>query len=107
MKFLNKYILILTVLPLALSEVSCKKEFLEIQPKGYAIAKNTSDYEQLMNATYLATTFTAAGYLGDDMAAQQQYYDAALLRMQRLFQFADTVYQPDELPLEITDALSY
>jgi len=107
MKFPHKYLLVPALLSLALSEISCNKDFLELQPKGYTIARTTSDYEQLMNATFISTYFTASGYLADDMAAQQQYFDGALLRAQRLFQFSDTVYQPDELPNEIGDAQSY
>jgi len=107
MKFLHKYRLALSLFLLALAAVSCKKSFLEIQPKGYTIAKTTDDYEQLMNAAFIETFLTASYYLGDDVAAQQQYYDAAQLRMQRLFQFADSVYLPDELPIEVSAAQSY
>lgn len=107
MKILYKYLLVPALSVLVLSQESCKKDFLEIQPKGYTIAKTTSDYEQLLNATFLATSFTASGYLADDMAAQQDYLDGALLRAQRLFMFSDSVYLPDELPSEITDPQSY
>jgi len=107
MKVLHKYLLIPAMTVLVLSQTSCKKDFLEIQPKGYTIAKTTSDYEQLLNATYLSTSFSASSYLADDIAAQEMYLDGALLRAQRLFMFSDSVYLPDELPTEITDQESY
>ena len=48
MKFPHKYLLVPALLSLALSEISCNKDFLELQPKGYTIARTTSDYEQLL-----------------------------------------------------------
>lgn len=107
MKILHKYFLSFMLFILTFSQVACKKEFLEIEPKGYLIAKNTKDYEQLLNATYLSSIFTASGYMGDEVGVQQKYFDGASLRMQRLFRFEDRVYQPDELPLEMTDESSY
>lgn len=107
MKILNKYLLVLALFALVGSQPSCKKEFLELEPKGFIIAKTTKDYEQLMNATFLASVFTASCYLGDEMAAQHTYFDGAQLRTQRLFKYEDRVYNEDELPLEMTYAESY
>ncbi|MFD2556689.1 RagB/SusD family nutrient uptake outer membrane protein [Sphingobacterium tabacisoli] len=102
-----KYILISSFIALTLFQTSCKKDFLEIEPKGYLIAKSTKDYEQILNAIYLQSSFTASGYLGDEVAAQQTYFNGTGLRMQRLFRYEDRVYQPDELPEEVTGAYSY
>ena len=79
---------------------SCSKKFLEIEPKGSVIAKTTSDYEQLLNAVALQVLYAPALYLGDEMAAQQAYVDAATLRTQRLFRFEDRIYDEDQLPEE-------
>lgn len=107
MNTLFKYILISALLTLAIFQTSCKREFLEIEPKGYLIAQSTQDYRQILNAIHLTSSFTASGYLGDEVAAQEAYFDGTGVRMQRLFRFDDRVYQPDELPNEVTDGSSY
>lgn len=99
MKMLNK-ILVPALCSLMLLQVSCKKEFLEIEAKGSLIAKTTKDYEQLMNAVALQVTYAPSLYLGDEMAAQQIYMDAAAIRTQRIFRFEDRVYDADQLPSE-------
>ncbi|GGH30111.1 RagB/SusD family nutrient uptake outer membrane protein [Sphingobacterium alkalisoli] len=103
----HKYILISFFLVLTVCQTSCKREFLEIEPKGYLIAKSTKDYEQILNAIYLTSTFTASGYLGDEVAAQKTYFAGTGRRMQRLFRYEDRIYQPDELPDEVTGSFSY
>lgn len=107
MKKIKTYILLSMSLALGLSQVACQKEFLEIEPKGFLIAKKTGDYEKILNAIYLSSSFTASGYLGDEVAAQQNYFSGTDRRVQRLFRYEDRVYQPDELPNEVTDAQSY
>lgn len=107
MQLLTKNIRILVVFALVLSSTSCSKSFLEIEPKEYVIAKNTKDYEQMMNTAFLTYTFVASGYLSDEVAVQQMYFDGARLRTQRLFKFEDRVYQPDELPQEVEASTSY
>lgn len=94
-KILKPFLLILL-----LTQVSCSKGFLEIEPKGSRIAKTTTDYEQLMNTVELQVTYAPSLYLGDEMAAQQTYIDAAAIRTQRLFRFEDRVYDEDQLPSE-------
>lgn len=85
---------------LLLIQVSCTKSFLEIEAKGSRIAKTTLDYEQLMNAVSLQVFYAPSLYLGDEMAAQESYIDAATIRTQRLFRYEDRVYDEDELPSE-------
>jgi len=107
MKILNKYFLAGLIIAIALPFCSCKKSFLDIQPKGYLIATNAQDYEQLLDATFFSSSFTASTYLGDEMAAQQTYYDAAQLRARRLFEYQDRVYNSDEIPLELNGTNTY
>lgn len=107
MQLLYRKLLVVLVFTAVLPAVSCNKSFLEIEPKGFVIAKTTGDYEQMMNAAFITTLFTASGLLSDDVAANQTFFDAADLRMQRLFRFEDRVYQPDELPQEINGEFSY
>ncbi|SDK65401.1 SusD family protein [Pedobacter sp. ok626] len=111
MKIFKKYILGSVLLVALLSHISCKKEFLEVVPKGQTIAITTADYEKILNANYLATSFNASVYRGDEMSALQPYFNAmnSLIqrRMQRLFRYEDRVYDTDQLPDEITDERSY
>ncbi|MGN6421450.1 MAG: RagB/SusD family nutrient uptake outer membrane protein [Pseudobacter sp.] len=111
MKNFEKYIIGSFALIMLFSQVSCKREFLEIVPKGQAIAINTADYEKILNANYLATQFTASVYQGDEMAALQPGFSnlngSALLRQQRLFRYEARVYDAAELPAEITGESNY
>ena len=107
MKILRRYIFCLTLLAVLIMQASCRKGFLEIEPKGALIAGETKDYEQLLNAAYLLSTFTASIYMGDEVAAQDEYFSGASLRVQRLFKYEERVYQADELPNEMTDELGY
>lgn len=107
MKTIYRNLIILFVGGLFFMLASCKKDFLEIEPKGFLVAKFTKDYEQIMNAVDINQMFTASGYLGDEVAMQQRYFDAVGRRLQGLFRYEDRVYQPNELPDEITDELSY
>lgn len=107
MKTIYKYYFLLLVGGLGLALTSCKKNFLEIEPKGFLVAKHTKDYEQIMNAVNLQLVFLASGYMGDEVAIQERFFDGVGLRLQRLFRYEDRVYQPDELPDEITEEGSY
>ncbi|MBB5441172.1 tetratricopeptide (TPR) repeat protein [Pedobacter sp. AK017] len=111
MKIFKKYILRSAVLFALLSQVSCKKEFLEVIPKGQTIAVNTEDYEKILNANYLSNSFNASVYRGDEMAGLQPDFDNMagnlLRRQQRLFRYEDRVYDADQLPDEITDESNY
>jgi len=92
---------LITVLFISLMlHTSCSKSFLEIEPKGSRVAKTTLDYEQLMNAVSLQVPYPPSLYLGDEMAAQETYMDAAQIRTQRLFRFEARVYDEDQLPNE-------
>jgi len=95
------------LLVLVVFQTSCKKEFLEIKPKGYSIAESTKDYEQLLNATFLESLLPASVFLGDELAAQQTYFNGTSNRMQRLFRYEDRVYQPHELPEEVIGGDAY
>ncbi|AMP99502.1 hypothetical protein AY601_2614 [Pedobacter cryoconitis] len=107
MKILKQYILGLVLTTGVLVLVSCKKEFLEIEPKGSIIASKTQDYELALNASYIASSFTASIYMGDEVGVQNAYFSGASLRMQRLFKYEDRIYQADEVPAEIDDSEGY
>ena len=107
MKILRRYIFGLTLLTVLMMQAACKKGFLEIEPKGALIARETKDYEQMLNATFLTSAYTASIYMGDEVAAQEEYFNGASLRVQRLFKYDDRVYQADELPAEMTEESGY
>ncbi|WP_343743559.1 RagB/SusD family nutrient uptake outer membrane protein [Chitinophaga sp.] len=99
MKSIHRALLPILFISLML-QTSCSKDFLEIEPKGSRVAKMTPDYEQLMNAVSLQVSYPPSLYMGDEMAAQATYMDAAQIRTQRLFRFEARVYDEDQLPNE-------
>ncbi|MGQ7854112.1 RagB/SusD family nutrient uptake outer membrane protein [Pedobacter sp. WC2501] len=111
MKIFKKYILGSMLFIAIILQISCKKEFLEVIPKGQTIAITTADYEKILNANYLATSFSASVYRGDEISALQPYFNSMSglthRRMQRLFRYDDRVYDADQLPDEITDENNY
>lgn len=102
-----QYFWIIFAAGIILSGSACKKDFLEIQPKGSLIATTTGDYEQVLNGIFLQTTLSAPVYLGDDVTLQENYIDGVPLRVQRLFRYEDRVYESNELPQEITASTGY
>jgi hypothetical protein len=107
MKILDKYIIgsVLTIVLLA--QVSCKKDFLEITPKGKQIASATKDYEQMLNANFLAQS-SASVFMGDEIAAYQPFFsNHSSLRTQRLFKYQDRIYDADQLPAELSGEETY
>ena len=111
MKILKKYSISLLFFIAVLTQVSCKKEFLEIIPKGQTVAINTEDYEKLLNANYIRASFEAGVYRGDEVAGLQPYFgnlsSVVHIRMQRLFRYEDRVYDIDVLPNEMTNVDGY
>lgn len=99
-KFQNSTIVFLLILIPVF--VSCKKDFLEIKPKGKLIAQTTLDYDQLLNnANLLITSVGSRGgasevVMGDEVAAVQPYFESAYLSTQRLFRWDDVIYEPNE-----------
>jgi len=79
---------------LAASLNACKKDFLEIQPKGKVIAQATNDYNLMFNnGNILLNNMDVSIPLGDEVIAMDNYFSsAALPRTQRLFRYDDIVY---------------
>lgn len=104
--FKIRYIRFLVLSTALVSQVSCKKEFLEIVPKGQQIATMTKDYRQILNMNYLMQS-TAGVYMGDEIVALQPFINEHTLRVQRLFRYADRIYEADQLPDELSDEQGY
>lgn len=88
---------------------ACKKDFLEILPKGKLIATNTEDYELMMNNRSLFivvgdNNFYDAGanaVMGDEVVSLEPYFTSSNLRFQRLFRFEDNIYNVDQNAVEL------
>jgi hypothetical protein len=104
---IKKYILGSILVVVLFCQSSCKKEFLEIEPKGSAIARTTTDYEQILNGLYISRIETASAFLGDDVAVMQPYFAGASLKTQRLFRYDERIYDTDDVPDEIDGEESY
>jgi len=108
MKNKRTYTAAATILMLSAALFSCKKSFLEVNPKGRLIAHTVNDYNGLLNNLDLLnmTNSTAQIMMGDDVAAIEPYYSGATLKTQRLFRWDALIYQQDEDASEILPYLS-
>lgn len=98
-----KYTLVLAVVLTGFS--SCKKSFLEIDPKGKLIAKNVGDYDLLFNNAAFVTlnpALDAQILMGDEVTSIDPYYTGGAIREQRLFRWDDVIYEPAEDAVEMT-----
>jgi hypothetical protein len=83
---------------------SCKKSFLEIDPKGKLIAKTTNDYNLLLNSPFFNTSSDGQIFLGDEVTSVSPYYGNILdLRGKKYFQYLDDIYEPTENGTEFSD----
>ncbi|MDR2270345.1 MAG: RagB/SusD family nutrient uptake outer membrane protein [Sphingobacterium sp.] len=82
---------------------SCKKSFLEIEPKGKLIAQTIADYDLLLNNLRLLNMGTNGQVpMGDELVAVEPYFGNAALRTQRLFRWDDTIYEANDDAPEMT-----
>lgn len=82
--------------------VSCRKDFLELQPKGKVIARTLADYDLLLSNLDMLNTGTESQVaMGDDVAAVIPYFSGAALRTQRLFRWDAMIYEPGENATEM------
>ncbi|GGH62993.1 hypothetical protein HNQ91_002622 [Filimonas zeae] len=73
--------------------VSCKKSFLEIEPKGVIIAQKTSDYDLLLNNTDLVIANAGNHTLmGDELASVEPRWTGASFADKKLFQWQTDIY---------------
>ena len=81
----------------------CKKEFLEVEPRGRLIASNVSDYDLLLNSTALLNqSATGPVLLGDEIADIDPFFTGSALRTQRFYRWEGEVYLRDEDAQEMT-----
>lgn len=76
---------------------SCKKDFLEVIPKGKQIAETTEDYNLLMNSPALYQYLQGGGWqgpvlMGDEIGAEQNYFNSSQPLVQRFFKWDAILY---------------
>ncbi|HWW42936.1 RagB/SusD family nutrient uptake outer membrane protein [Pedobacter sp.] len=78
--------------------ISCKKDFLEIVPKGKLVATTLKDYDLLMNNTsfYKMDVSDVTIVMGDEIAAEQNYFKNAGTDAQRGFAWEADLYTPGQ-----------
>lgn len=97
-KYNSSCVLMLLLSAVLLTVSSCKKSFLEIDPKGKLVARTVSDYDLLLNNSELLHSGGANAhvFLSDEVAVVEPYFSAAEIRTQRLFKWEPTIYRTDE-----------
>lgn len=81
---------------------ACKKDFLEVNPKGALVAEKTSDYDQLLNS-FTTTILTPQLLSGDESAGIEPYFTwQTVLDNQKAFRWEDDIYLPDAAQTEWT-----
>ncbi|CAM4430141.1 SusD family protein [Pedobacter westerhofensis] len=98
MKNMRNYIGVAAVILLSTFLFSCKKSFLEVNPKGRLIASSVDDYSGLLNSLDLLNLGSSSAHvvMGDDAAAVEPYFSGTGLKVQRLFRWDALIYQQDE-----------
>lgn len=108
--FYNKYNKLKLILFVALAALmwGCKKDFLEVVPKGVAIATKTSDYERLLNDRSLNSIGESASQIvmSDELAGFMPVYGVGLgivsVSDQKAFEYQDDIYLPADNYSELT-----
>ncbi|MDH7459960.1 RagB/SusD family nutrient uptake outer membrane protein [Chitinophagaceae bacterium 26-R-25] len=100
---MNKKIYKITSLLLLVSICSCKKDFLNVVPKGSLIATTTADYNLLMNSIsfYQYNNGLPTLLLGDDVVAEESVFQYQSASSKQLFQYQGIIYKIDDTPWEI------
>lgn len=76
---------------------SCKKSFLEIEPKGIIIAEKTSDYDLLLNNLELINAHPGNhALMGDEIATVEPNWTGATFQEKKLFQWQTDIYTPSD-----------
>lgn len=105
MKYILKNKIFLPLLLIIVMVIgSCKKEFLEVVPKGRLIAEKTSDYDKILNSTTFTNFSMAPIYtiMGDEVVARDPLFGARPALDQRLFRYEDDIFDPEQEPTQIT-----
>lgn len=107
MFYYKNIIKIVAFVVLTIGFSSCKKDFLEVVPKGVAIATRTSDYERLLNDPNLTLLGKASQIvMSDELAAFMPLYTVGSgvvsISDQKAFEYQDDIYLSTENQSELT-----
>lgn len=82
---------------------ACKKDFLDVNPKGKLIASKTSEYDLMFNwgAIRIGLPISAV-IMGDDAIVVDPLYAKASLRTQRTFRWENDIYEPEDNATEMS-----
>ena len=85
----------------------CKKDFLEITPKGQLIAEHTEDYALMLNnlGDLGNQDYPHHQVMGDELAAFEPYFIGLNQRLQRSFRWEDNIFEAGEDASEITSPM--
>ncbi|MBS0031392.1 RagB/SusD family nutrient uptake outer membrane protein [Chitinophaga sp. 22321] len=102
MGLLNRKIIYSFIALMAISTLeACKKDFLEVTPKGVLVAEKVSDYNQLLNS--LSTAVMPNLVSGDEAAGIEPYFTGETLpENQKSFRWENDIYLPDATSMEWT-----
>nr|WP_295870541.1 RagB/SusD family nutrient uptake outer membrane protein [uncultured Chitinophaga sp.] len=102
MLHLNKKTLLLLSLFAAMTFPACRKDFLELTPKGKLIASHTSDYDQLLNSMSITQLYPHIES-GDEVACVDPYFSgAAGAFQQNAFRWTDDIWLASDQQTEWT-----
>ncbi|NLR82466.1 RagB/SusD family nutrient uptake outer membrane protein [Chitinophaga eiseniae] len=102
MIYLDKKILLALSLVATLVLPACRKDFLEVVPKGKLVATNTSDYDQLLNSMTLTLLYPHIES-GDEAACVEPYFSGnAAAFQQNAFHWADDIWLASDQQTEWT-----
>lgn len=93
MLYLNKKIWLSLLLLATMMLAGCKKDFLEVDPKGKVIAEKTVDYDLLLNSMTLILLFPHIES-GDEVACVEPYFSGGAVTVeQNAFRWEDDIWQ--------------
>lgn len=81
---------------------SCRREFLEVVPKGKLIAHKTADYDLFMNTIQTFISSETLTYLGDEVAALEPYYSSVSPVIRRKIDWQDDFYDDGQVGEEMS-----
>ncbi|HEU4472159.1 MAG TPA: RagB/SusD family nutrient uptake outer membrane protein, partial [Flavisolibacter sp.] len=101
---------VVTLLFLMSTLASCKKDFLDIVPKGRRVAQTTEDYNLLMNANTLYFYNGNSGWqlpvvMGDELNAEAQFFNTVPAQFQRAFRWEAEIYERNNSTYDLTPFL--
>jgi len=85
---------------------ACKKEFLDVVPKGKIVAQATSDYDKILNSPDLYFYSFSGGWqsmvlMGDDVAAEGSYFASASVQSQNAFNYVADIHRAQDDTFDI------